>query len=186
MVAGGRHQALSQAARGGVNLDDRALDPAEIERRQAAVSVFAGYLAEQSKPAVHQLDAGALCEHLVEYGKALFADGAARHCFLYAILGCQDKRRELRGHLQKAWDINHTWQALTPTRSHRPLPTAVWRALVSLAIHWGWLDLAVILLLMFLATLRPREAYSLFIRDLILPGDMLFVVEQIIVVIHSP
>ncbi len=38
----------------GVNLDDRALDPAEIERRQAAVSVFADYLAEQSKPAVRQ------------------------------------------------------------------------------------------------------------------------------------
>ena len=86
-------------------------------------------------------------EALASFGRALFADGAARHNYLHAILAVKDRFRHFLYQLQSAWDVNARWEMLTPSLNNIPCPLILWRAFVSLAFLWGWTDFAIVLLL---------------------------------------
>ena len=108
-----------------------------------------------------QQDPSVVSTTLAAYGQYLYGEGAPRGHLVYAILGVVDLRRDLRRHLQSAWDVADTWQGLLPLLSHLPMPAALLRAMASLAIIWGWKDIAFLLLLGFAGCMRPGELMRL-------------------------
>ena len=50
------------------------------------------------------------------------------------------------------------------------MAAALWRAFLPFALMWGWWDIAFVLLLSFLALLRPAEALALSVQDVLPPS----------------
>ena len=67
----------------------------------------------------------------------------------------------------------NAWEALVPSVNHVPTPLPVFRALVALALLWGWPIIAIIISLSFLGLLRPGEALALKWCDLLLPSQLM-------------
>ena len=67
-----------------------------------------------------------------------------------------------------------------------PLNILVWRAFVCLALVWGWIDFAVLLLIAFPAMLRVSEMTKLSVRDLLLPEHWGGLFQYIMVIVHDP
>ena len=166
----------------------RNIGPIEQDRRLSAFEAFTNFWFHEQGQTFEQLAARgprSVDAALVSYAQSLFADGAARHHFLHALLAAQDAE-SLQGQLRRAWDVNHTWEALTPGSNNVPLNILVWRAFVCLALVWGWIDFAVLLLIAFPAMLRVSEMTKLSVQDLLLPEHWGGLFQYIMVIVHDP
>ena len=73
------------------------------------------------------------------------------------VAAVSDFERSWRRSLQTAWDVVHAWKGLHPLGGHRATPRRLAAALVSLALIWGWVDVAVVIALCFSCLLRPGD-----------------------------
>ena len=107
------------------------------------------------------------------FGLYLFESGAAKYWLIDAINAAADQFPEWRGFLVPAWQTVKSWSLVEPSQSRVVVPAALVRALVCLALLWGWPLFAGLVLLGFSGMLRPDEFLSASRRDLVFPTDRL-------------
>ena len=73
--------------------------------------------------------------------------------------------------LAESWAISTAWQDYEPGSNHNPMPPVALLAGIALAVAWGWVGLAVVVLLAFDCCLRPTDFLQLRRRDIRLPSD---------------
>ena len=65
------------------------------------------------------------------------------------------------------------WELVEPTIHRTPLPTAIFRAMMTVALSWKWFRFSGVLCLAFLGIARPGEPLSACRSELVLPRDMM-------------
>lgn len=114
-----------------------------------------------------------LCGNLLAgYGKHWYGEGGALYAFRHLVVYAQRTHPIFKGKLQEAWNLINKWEELEPVTHRRPLPLVVVQAMVVLAIHWGWLRVACIILITFHACARPGEVLKAQRRHLVLGIDI--------------
>jgi hypothetical protein len=111
---------------------------------------------------------------MVRYGRALYAAGKP---YKYV----SSKRPVLRRQLQGAWDLAFSWVQAEPSAHHVAMPWQVLLAITTVALIWGWTDVAGCVALGWGALLRAGEILAAERKDLLLPRD----VEETITLSHS-
>ena len=81
------------------------------------------------------------------------------------------KKPVLRRQLQGAWDLAFSWVQAEPSPHHVAMPWQVLLAMATVALTWGWPDVAGCLALGWGALLRAGERIAAKRRDLLLPRD---------------
>ena len=79
----------------------------------------------------------------------------------------------LRAHLKPAWDMVNRWEELQPVCHRTPLPEALLRAMVGLALALRWTRWACVTLACFYAVARPGEMLKARRCDVLTPEDLL-------------
>ena len=97
--------------------------------------------------------------------------GFPHYILVHAILGVQSAHPHWKAFLTEAWDVAKQWKLAEPPRLRPPLPRALLRAMVGLALAWDWSAMAALLLLGFTMFLRPGEMLVARRCDLSLPSD---------------
>ena len=123
---------------------------------------------------------------LVAWGQEKYERGDAAGTFTNTILACCDEAPELRRSTPRAWELLDHWLTLMPFTNHVPCPPALLLAMMSLAILWGWVDMAVFLALSWTGLLRPVEALRLCRADVLLPSELLSAERAVFLRIRSP
>lgn len=174
---GPRPQALPLHKRPAVSLvHDRGLTARTRSRRQRLLFQLDCWLQAQELGPLDdllQLAPGLIARVLACYGQALYDGGRARGDFSECINGVVDRARHLRRQLGAAWDVAFAWKVLTPEANHVAMPETVMLACCSLALIWGWYELAGLVMLGFLGMMRPGEIYHLHGSDILLPSELL-------------
>jgi len=109
--------------------------------------------------------AEALDDLLEQYAQSCFNSGRSLRDFKETINAVVDLRPRLRGCLPAAWDSAWEWRARQPGLNRIAMPPSVVRAMAVVALHWGWTDLAALILIGFLGMLRPAELLALTVQD---------------------
>ena len=65
------------------------------------------------------------------------------------------------------------WERLEPTTHRTPVPDALYRAVISVSLCWGWKYFAAVVGVAYLAITRPSEALFALRKNLVLPIDRL-------------
>ena len=65
------------------------------------------------------------------------------------------------------------WERLEPTAHRTPVPEAIYRAVISVSLCWGWRLFAAVVGITFLGITRPSEALFALRKNLVLPVDRL-------------
>ena len=126
----------------------------------SSLDAFTAWLIRQGLQSSLDLLAAAptfLDECLRAYGMELYEADEPNYKYIYTITGIQAKFLYMKRALHASWDFALLWDQLEPTQHRRPIPEAVFKAMVSLALLWGWRRLAAVLVLTFRAVLRPVE-----------------------------
>ena len=76
--------------------------------------------------------------------------------------------------LPLAWDMCWVWKSFGEQHHRGAMLADVLLALLATALHWDWLDIALLLGIGFFGMLRPGELLALWVRDLIFDSDPLF------------
>ena len=95
---------------------------------------------------------------------------------------CPTLRRQLQG----PWDLAFTWLAAEPYTHHVPMPAPLLIAVLTCCLLWGWVTEAGIFALSWGAILRIGEATSARRRALILPADVLYMHDYVLLSIREP
>ena len=159
------------------------------ERRSRFLGRFFEWLAKKGHPTdLENISAPVADRWLEEYGQHLYDSGAGSNELAETINAVKKRWRHLEGwrQLGSAWDTLSAWQSLEPGESHAPLPPDLCSAIAVVALAWGWVDFAVVLLLGFHCALRPGEMVALRRRCLVLPSDMLTPLDLGFVVLEEP
>jgi hypothetical protein len=97
---------------------------------------------------------------LAGYVQHLYDSDAPSGLAVDTLLSIQDNYWELRGNLTLPWRRITAWQRNEPPELRSAVPILVFRALLSLALLWGWRSFADSLIIMFVGVSRPGEALS--------------------------
>ena len=92
----------------------------------------------------------------------------------------------MRRMLQQAWDLAYAWVRQEPPSHHVALP---WQALLSLvvtAFYWGWTLEAGVLALSWGGLTRSGEAITATRKKLVLPRDVEYTSEFVLLQINEP
>ena len=173
----------------GVDLSKRPLGDGSREKRARMLAELGEFLRTRYGISVDELcekEGRVVSRHLVDFGQFLFEDGRSLGDYILSILAVADLERTLRRHLQPAWDLASTWQALTPAENHVPTPPVCLLAMVSLCLCWNWRSMAAYLLLSFTGLLRPGETLGLRRCDILLPADMMSTRRCMYIIVRRP
>ena len=155
----------------------RTLAPNTVVRRAGLVLLLSEWMLKQFSidfdTWVQQAEVHVVAAMLARYGQYCYDTYVSRSDFSETINGVVDRRRGLRGGMTAAWDVNLVWRSLMPWYNHVPTPRRFMRALISLSLIWGWLDMAVCLSLFWVGFLRPVEMFRLGPFAIRLPSQML-------------
>ncbi len=108
-----------------------------------------------------------------EYGDFLYSKGSAIYVYRHFVALIQKSMLEVRPYISELWDMVTRWESLQPCVHRIPLPAAIFRAMVSVAMSWQWFRFAAALGIAFYGIGRPGEVLAGKRRDLVLPSDML-------------
>lgn len=111
---------------------------------------------------------------LEQFGYYLYEYGQSLYLYRQILTFVQRRKPSVRLSLGSAWQIVSKWQSLEPTNHRTPLPLAIFRAMVAIAIGLGWHRWAGIVVLAFEGITRPGEALRAVRSDLLLPRDLVF------------
>ena len=123
---------------------------------------------------------------LIRYGQDLYGSGRPYWHFSETINMLSSRKPILRRQLQGAWDLAFAWQAEEPGTNHTALPPVVLVALLSAALVWGWTREAGCFALAFGGLMRIGEVVATTRRLLILPKDVGYTQQHILVKIEEP
>ena len=93
--------------------------------------------------------------------------------YRYTLVGLQKIELRLRRQLPYGWQLLSQWESLEPGGHRTPLPLAVFRAMISVAIVWGLREWAAITVLAYWCPARVGEPMDAYRADLTLPHDTL-------------
>ena len=94
---------------------------------------------------------------LRRFGAYLYDSGRPVYTYVYTLTAIQKKFPYVRHALPSSWDLVALWEQLEPVKHRRPVPQSVFKAMVALAVAWGWRRYAAVLVIIFLGVLRPME-----------------------------
>ena len=110
---------------------------------------------------------------LVDYGKMLYKKGHPYYHLSVVLTALTARHGDLRRQLGRAWDVALNWLDREPGGTTPTLSQGAVRAVVALALFWGWPRVAALLGAAFGGVLRPSE-YLLAVRSqLLFPSDVL-------------
>ena len=113
-----------------------------------------------------------LCSLVEMFGGYLFSEGHSIYLLRQLITYIQRTRPTFRGRLVSAWTLVSKWERLEPLKHRTPLPLVIYRAMISVAICWGWYRFAGIMVIAFEAICRPGEPLRAKRSDLLLCRDL--------------
>ena len=114
-----------------------------------------------------------------------------------AILGVQHKFRHLKGELRAAWDSISSWEQLQPLKMRVPCPETIAESIFCVALLRGfwlepalahlWIPFGVLAWVAWKGLLRPIEAVSLRVSDVVLPSILhTALVDSVVLSIQNP
>ena len=106
------------------------------------------------------------------FGVVLFDQGHALYTYRHLLAHLQREDPARRQHFSRCWQLVSRWQRLEPIQHRSPVPYVLVRAIVSVALLWGWQRVACVVLLCFFGLARPGEVLQARRRDLLLPRDL--------------
>ncbi|CAL1164508.1 unnamed protein product [Cladocopium goreaui] len=109
---------------------------------------------------------------LRNYGLHVSQRGGRLYELRHLLVLAQQKFPLLRPSMAPAWQLVSQWEELEPVCHRRPLPEALYKALVSLAIYWDWKRFAGCLILAVEGIARIGEVLRARRADLVLPADL--------------
>ena len=121
--------------------------------RDHLLEAFDLWLVEHFGTTLHELLFGAaldpeyVSEVLIAYGKDLFQSGRSYSKFAETINGVSALKPVLRRQMTAVWDLAFNWVVSEPHEHHAAMPLSILLALTSLAILWGWIREACVLLI---------------------------------------
>ena len=121
----------------------------------------------REKPA----DPEQIAHWLVEFGKELYKSGKAYNSYAETMTAVACSRPQIKKQLTQAWDYAFSWVAGEPFGHHPALPAGILVAMLSLALLWGWPQVAAVFGLAWAGVLRIGEVLQATRADLVLPGD---------------
>ena len=142
---------------------------------------FAEWLALSLSPGA--IDSAMAQPHLLvllakEYGNFLYASGKSLFVYRHFLVFLQQNFVLVKPYMSDCWNLITKWEIMEPTEHRVPLPWAIYRAMLTVSIGWGWLRFAAMLILAFLGICRPGEPLVAFRSELVLPRDMLDETQQ--------
>eukprot|EP00435_Cladocopium_sp_Y103_P065786 s89_g27.t1 len=180
MAPGSALERKRAASRRGITLaGDRVVLDVTRVRRKKLFSLFQSWLWTQhgvsllyllnEKPA----DPEVISKWLVEYGKEMYRTGKTYNSYAETVNAIAGARPQIRKQLTQAWDYAFSWIAGEPSDHHPALPAGILIAMMSLALTWGWPQVAAVFGLAWAGVLRIGEVLQATRDDLILPSDAL-------------
>ena len=178
--------------RAGITLEDgRRVTPTTSFHRDSLLVKFRSWLLQRgenfdvlvlsSPPDLDRLN-----QRLVDYGRWLFAEGKPYYHFAETINAITSCRPLVRRSLQQAWDLAFLWNSHEPAEHHIAMPYQILIALISLCWTWGWKREAAIFALAWGALLRIGEISGALRSDLIMPADVSFTVDYVLLKVREP
>ena len=98
-----------------------------------------------------------LVQFAKEYGNHLYSSGKSLFVFRHLLVFLQQNFVTAKPYIGICWAMVTRWELVEPTIHRIPLPTAIFRAMVTVAIKWEWYRFAGVLCLAFLGIARPGE-----------------------------
>ena len=123
---------------------------------------------------------------LCDYGRELFDAGRPYNHYCETINAVGSARPEIRRLMAGAWDLAFAWLREEPYEHHVACPFQVLLALLSVALLWGWIEVAAILALSWGGLCRIGEVLAAKREDLILPSDVLYTAASILLRVQEP
>lgn len=102
-----------------------------------------------------------------EYGNKLFQEGRPLYVYRHFVAVLQKTNVMTRPYIGICWDMVSRWEILEPVEHRLPLPAAIFRAMVTIALSWRWYRFTAVLGLVFFGITRPGEPLGALRRDLI-------------------
>ena len=109
---------------------------------------------------------------LNRYGRVLYGAGRPYGHYCETINAVVSHRPSLRRSLQGAWDLAFAWVRDEKPTHHVAMPWQLLLSMITVALCWGWAQMAGGLALSFGALLRPGEFLGARRKDLLLPSDV--------------
>ena len=161
----------------GVSLEEvQLVGPRTLALQARLLAEFRGWLVSQfSRPARLSLEgcAMAFCTVLRAYGNHLFQSGQPLYKWRHLCAYFQKERLALRPYMPMCWDLTSRWERLCPTAHRTPIPHALARAVIALALSLGWARFAAVVGLSFFGTARVGEPLNAHRGAILLPSDLL-------------
>jgi len=129
-------------------IEDSHLDPKYLVRRELCYQLFLIWCSEylDTPSSTILLSGPIVVEALRAYGHYLHDTPQALYLYTHAVVGFMHFSPEMRIHIRSAWKVIRQWQHDEPGRSRVSLPRSVFQALVCLALLWGWVEFAGLML----------------------------------------
>ena len=108
-----------------------------------------------------------------EYGNFLYSSGKSLFVFRHFLVYLQQNLVLVKPYMGICWNMVTRWELIEPTVHRVPLPFAVFRAMIGVALGWNWKRFSAILVLGFFGIARPGEPLAAYRKELILPRDMM-------------
>ena len=123
---------------------------------------------------------------LERYGRCLYKAGRPYGHYSETINAIAGKRPRIRRSLQPAWDLAYAWMRQEPPVHHLALPWQAMLALVTTAFCWGWPAVAGIMAISWGGLTRIGEALSALRSQLVLPKDVEYTADYVLLQINEP
>ena len=108
-----------------------------------------------------------------EFGCFLFKEGKPLYILRHLVVLISKQVFGIKPYLTPCWEALSKWEELEPVIHRAPLPLAVLRAMIVVALHWNWNRFAGCLAISFFGITRPGEVLRAFRSELSLPSDRL-------------
>jgi hypothetical protein len=153
------------------------VDPPTEQKQLKQISMFTDWLALAgiSASLLQLLECPtALGALLRQFGVDSYRKGSSRYYFALLVTGLGRLHPILKGvPLAPCWDILHAWDWLQPVKHRPPLPKALYRAMIAVALCLGWIRWAGCLMIAFFGITRIGEVLKAARQHLVLPCDTL-------------
>ncbi len=97
---------------------------------------------------------------MTTYGKKLYESGRPYGHYAESINALVQQCPNLRRLMQPAWDLAFSWVKSEPPTHRLAMPWQIFLALLTVALSWGWLDVAGSLALIWGGVLRPGSFWQ--------------------------
>ena len=120
------------------------------------------------------------------YGRELYSAGRPYGHYSETINALNARKPRLKRLMQESWNLAFAWLREEPPVHHVALPWQVLLAMLSVAFIWGWYSEAGVIALSWGAITRVGEVLNAKRADLILPQDVGFSIDHILLQIQEP